>query len=257
MYNFDQHGYHLERWREAISVPLEQIGDFDAALRAHDKIHRDRGVPCVPLGFRAGSVLAGTRSQRGVRRRYQDSEHNCYHYAVSFLNHVRYRGRTDHTIQSIERELLTPPCLEAIAYLNKCGAQFRYEHQAAHCSSGTLGVPRYKKVTSSPRTICCEVDAAGNAVRRPNLLQRHLRQPLMLARFQARLLTAAQLKQHVAAKGLATATSTEDSDSASLETDDDSRTSGDDDIESGRYGRTAALPRREQHGRTHPRGHSP
>ena len=171
MYNFDQHGYHLERWREAISVPLEQIGDFDAALRAHDKIHRDRGVPCVPLGFRAGSVLAGTRSQRGVRRRYQDSGHNCYHYAVSFLNHVRYRGRTDHTIQSIERELLTPPCLEAIAYLNKCGAQFRYEHQAAHCSSGTLGVPRYKKVTSSPRTICCEVDAAGNAVRRPNLLQ--------------------------------------------------------------------------------------
>ena len=51
VYNFDQHGYHLERWREAISVPLEQIGDFDAALRAHDKIHRDRGVPCVPLGL--------------------------------------------------------------------------------------------------------------------------------------------------------------------------------------------------------------
>ena len=85
------------------------------------------------------SVLAGTRSQRGVRRRYRDSEHNCYHYAVSFLNHVRYRGRTDHTIQSIERELLTPPCLEAIAYLNKCGAQSPPEHQPAHCSSGTLG----------------------------------------------------------------------------------------------------------------------
>ena len=72
-------------------------------------------------------------------RRYQDSGHNCYHYAVSFLNHVRYRGRTDHTIQSIERELLTPPCLEAIAYLNKCGAQSPPEHQPAHCSSGTLG----------------------------------------------------------------------------------------------------------------------
>jgi len=102
-------------------------------------------------------------AQCGVRR-YQDSGHNCYHYAVSFLNHVRYRGRTDHTIQSIERELLTPPCLEAIAYLNKCGARCE-QQQPAHCSSGTLGVPRYKKVTSSPRTICCEVDAAGNAVR--------------------------------------------------------------------------------------------
>ena len=139
MYNFDQHGYHLERWREAISVPLEQIGDFDAALRAHDKIHRDRGVPCVPLGSRAGSEVCGTRSQRGVRR-YQDSGHNCYHYAVSFLNHVRYRGRTDHTIQSIERELLTPPCLEAIAYLNKCGAQFRLRAPASTLLKAALGV---------------------------------------------------------------------------------------------------------------------
>ena len=65
------------------------------------------------------------------------------------------------------------------------------------------------------------------------------------------MLTAAELKQHVAVKGL-TATSTEDSDSASLETDDDSRTSADDDIESGRYGTTAAAPRRQQLGRTHP-----
>ena len=71
------------------------------------------------------------------------------------------------------------------------------------------------------------------------------------------MLTATELKQHVAAKGL-TLTSAEDSDSASLETDDDSRTSADDDdIESGRYGRTAAAPRRQQLGRTHPRGHLP
>ena len=59
--------------------------------------------------------------------------------AVSFLNHVRYRGRTDHTIQSIERELLTPPCLEAIAYLNKCGAQFRLRAPASTLLKAALG----------------------------------------------------------------------------------------------------------------------
>ena len=50
---------------------------------------------------------------------YRDVGYNCYHYGVMFLNSVRYRGRTDHTIQSIERELLTPPCLAALDYLQK------------------------------------------------------------------------------------------------------------------------------------------
>lgn len=48
VYNFDQHGYHLERWRESISVPLDDLPariDVDAAVAAHDRHHRQLGTP--------------------------------------------------------------------------------------------------------------------------------------------------------------------------------------------------------------------
>jgi hypothetical protein len=48
VYNFDQHGYHLERWRESISVPLEGLDtliDIDVEVVAHDRHHRQLGEP--------------------------------------------------------------------------------------------------------------------------------------------------------------------------------------------------------------------
>ena len=48
VYNFDQHGYHLDRWRESISVPLDDLDaliDIDAAVAAHDRHHRQLGEP--------------------------------------------------------------------------------------------------------------------------------------------------------------------------------------------------------------------
>ena len=112
VYNFDQNGYHLERWTESISVPLEGIRDMNAAVAAHDKVHRERGEA------------------------YRDVGHNCYHYAVSFLNSVQYRARVDHTIQSIERELLTPPCLVSLEYLQRY-KDLNRNAEASHYSSDT------------------------------------------------------------------------------------------------------------------------
>ena len=45
VYNFDQHGYHLDRWRESISVPIEGVDGIDAAVAAHDRHHRGLGDP--------------------------------------------------------------------------------------------------------------------------------------------------------------------------------------------------------------------
>lgn len=46
VYNFDQHGYHLDRWRESISVPLDGLNALiDVELAAHDRHHRQLGEP--------------------------------------------------------------------------------------------------------------------------------------------------------------------------------------------------------------------
>lgn len=113
VFNFDERGHHRDTsWRESICVPLNaevtqalsargddsrggNVRSFDRALAEHDAAHIAAGQP------------------------YHDNDDNCYHYAVGFLNHVRFRGRTDHTIHSIERELLTAPCVEAVDYLKR------------------------------------------------------------------------------------------------------------------------------------------
>jgi hypothetical protein len=93
VYNLDQDGYRLEHWPESFSVPLEGISGMDAALAAHDTVHRD------------------------CSEAYRTVGHNCFDYAVSFLNRVRFRGQSGHTRQTTERDLLAQPFVLALQHL--------------------------------------------------------------------------------------------------------------------------------------------
>jgi hypothetical protein len=95
VYSFDEHGYHLGQWREAISVPLggREMRDMDEAVATHDSAHKNRGQP------------------------YHSGTNNCFDYAVSFLNSVRFRRHADHTRQTTERDLLAEPFVLALQHL--------------------------------------------------------------------------------------------------------------------------------------------
>ena len=95
VYSFGEHGYHLGQWREAISVPLggREMRDMDEAVATHDSAHKNRGQP------------------------YHSGTNNCFDYAVSFLNSVRFRRHADHTRHTTERDLLAEPFVLALQHL--------------------------------------------------------------------------------------------------------------------------------------------
>jgi|EP01047_Picozoa_sp_COSAG01_P051226 hypothetical protein len=146
-------------WRESICVPLPELARASGVVASSDGSDGGNEAvrwSVAAAGRRSfDSELAAFDAwhrQRGGA--YHDTRNNCYHYAVGFLNHVSrpfpswnrsilteiqlchacscqeisrvetagqvcFRGRTDHTIHTIERELLTKPCLAAVSYLSR------------------------------------------------------------------------------------------------------------------------------------------
>lgn len=110
VYNFDERGRRVERaWSECVSVPLSLTGvddeAFDNQLREYDRIH---------------SQQVGRAYSHRIFRVHDENQHpghNCFSYVVGFLNHVKLFGRSNHSVQSIERTLLTAPMMDAVAYL--------------------------------------------------------------------------------------------------------------------------------------------
>eukprot|EP00656_Telonema_subtile_P048711 TRINITY_DN5877_c0_g1_i1.p1 TRINITY_DN5877_c0_g1~~TRINITY_DN5877_c0_g1_i1.p1 ORF type:complete len:248 (-),score=66.36 TRINITY_DN5877_c0_g1_i1:256-999(-) len=92
VYNFDQDGHHVQTWEEAICVPVEcdDPEAWDAALIGFDLNHQDTGVP------------------------YSERGYNCYNYVVDFLNSIQYLGKTNHSVESVELEVLGKPALHAV-----------------------------------------------------------------------------------------------------------------------------------------------
>merc|ERR1712046_326885 len=86
VYNFDESGYHVDAsWKESICIPIGGTWDsqaFDAALTSFHADHSKRGV------------------------RYQALGPNCFTYVVEFLNSSNFNGHSDHTVESIEENLL-------------------------------------------------------------------------------------------------------------------------------------------------------
>jgi len=98
VFNFDQNGYHEDaRWPEAIRIKLSEgqiaADKWDESLKNFTLIHKLTGKPYRPL------------------------EYNCFHYAVGFLNFIEFRGKKNHTLHSIEKELLNAPSQRGIKYL--------------------------------------------------------------------------------------------------------------------------------------------
>jgi hypothetical protein len=78
---------------------------------------------CIPIGgtwesqaFDAAlTSFHADHSKRGVR--YQALGPNCFTYVVEFLNSSNFNGHSDHTVESIEENLLGPPSVDAINHL--------------------------------------------------------------------------------------------------------------------------------------------
>ena len=146
VYNFDERGHHRDdMWIECVSAPLEDIEDFDEKLNAYDASHRKR---------------VRTYSHR-IHREEDEMEHpgnNCFDYVVGFLNYSRYKGRNDHTVQSIERDLLTRPMMDAAAYINHWRALKRAKGHPLVVSSAKLVRHPHplKRVEGDPRAWSCD-----------------------------------------------------------------------------------------------------
>ena len=146
VYNFDERGHHRDdRWIECVSAPLDGIEDFDEKLNAYDELHRKR---------------VRHYSHR-IHREEDEMEHpgnNCFDYVVGFLNYSRYKGRNDHTVQSIERDLLTRPMMDAAAYINHWRALKRAKGHPLVVSSAKLVRHPHplKRVEGDPRAWSCD-----------------------------------------------------------------------------------------------------
>ena len=146
VYNFDERGHHRDdRWIECVSAPLDGIEDFDEKLNAYDALHRKR---------------VRHYSHR-IHREEDEMEHpgnNCFDYVVGFLNYVRYKGRNDHTVQSIERDLLTRPMMDAAAYINHWRALKRANGRSLVVSSAKIVKHPHplKRIEGDPRAWSCD-----------------------------------------------------------------------------------------------------
>jgi hypothetical protein len=147
VYNFDERGHHRdERWIECVSTPLNDIEDFDRKLNEYDASHRSR---------------VHTYSHR-IYREEDEMEHpgnNCFDYVVGFLNYVRYKGRNDHTVQSIERYLLTRPMMDAQAYINQWRALKRANGNPLVVASSKDVVKHphpLRRIEGDPRAWSCD-----------------------------------------------------------------------------------------------------
>jgi hypothetical protein len=83
---------------------------------------------------------------------------NCFDYVVGFLNYVRYKGRNDHTVQSIERDLLTRPMMDAAAYINHWRALKRANGRSLVVSSAKIVKHPHplKRIEGDPRAWSCD-----------------------------------------------------------------------------------------------------
>ena len=111
VYNFDQRGHHVDfSWTECVSIPLKNDGKredaaYDAQLRLYDQAHRGMRQQYSHIIHRASEA-------------HLNPGNNCFAYAVGFLNFIHYEGKTDHTVQSVERSYLTRPMKDVVAYLS-------------------------------------------------------------------------------------------------------------------------------------------
>jgi hypothetical protein len=151
-----QHGHHRHAsWRECICVPLpghtraSKVVSTDGA-RVSDEAGPDTTAvhgSVAPVGRRCSfdselKLFDDWHQQQGGA--FHGTANNCYHYAVGFLNHVHFQGRADHTVHTIERELLSKPCLAALNYL-RC-------YMLLASGGGMTGAP---PSTWHPSTVIC------------------------------------------------------------------------------------------------------
>ena len=104
VHHFDETGHHLDdHWSESICIPLVP------SLQGSDA--------CAAEQLLWDSVLASFHDAHArADRRYDSLSYNCYTYVVEFLRATQFRGRRDHTIETVE-ELITGPVDRALEYL--------------------------------------------------------------------------------------------------------------------------------------------
>ncbi|XP_061864473.1 MKRN2 opposite strand protein [Colius striatus] len=102
VYNYDQEGIHRDAagWDECISVPLVQP-DMFALLQQWDELLEDFSV-----------------GEAWLPHRYDEHEHNCYTYALGFINSVlTAQGKQQMTKSEFTEKFVIPQTKRASKYI--------------------------------------------------------------------------------------------------------------------------------------------
>ncbi|NWX37308.1 MKROS protein, partial [Notiomystis cincta] len=100
VYNYDQEGVHraTSGWEQCISIPLVQP-DMGELLQQWDSLLEEFSL-----------------EEAWLPHRYEEQRHNCYSFALAFVNRLR-RGRAPLSKAQFSQRFLLPRTAEASRYL--------------------------------------------------------------------------------------------------------------------------------------------